>query len=158
MSHVPLRDLPEFTGNVLAVLAMLPPKQTATIIALRGDLGAGKTTFVQMFAKKLGITEVVSSPTYVLMKSYPFAGDRTSFGRSRRYSRLVHIDAYRLERPEEFNALQPKELFDDPKALVLVEWPERLGKLLPRPDIRLDFSSEGCAEGERQIKLHVTEG
>ncbi len=153
MQRVPLSDLPYFVGNVLAVLANEPERPRATIIALRGELGAGKTTFVQEFARKLGIIETIQSPTYVLMKSYPFSGDRTSFGRPRRFDRLVHIDAYRLESPEEFSTLKPQEFLDDPKALVLVEWPERLGNLLPPADITLQFSSEGASESERFIEM-----
>lgn len=155
MQKVMLAELPYFVGNVLAVLAMQPPKNTATLITLAGDLGAGKTTFVQEFARKLGITEVVQSPTYVLMKSYPFSGGRTSFGRPRRYSRLIHIDAYRLERPDEFKTLKPEEFLSDPKALVVVEWPEKLGNLLPKPDLTLHFSSDGATEGERFIEIEA---
>lgn len=153
MTLVPIYELPYFAGNVAAALAILPEKSTATLITLQGELGAGKTTFVQEFAKKLGIKEVVQSPTYVLMRSYPFEGERTSFGRPRRYNRLVHIDAYRLEDPEEFKTLRPADFLDDPKALVLVEWPEKLGDLLPKPDITLTFSAEGVGEMERMIDM-----
>jgi tRNA threonylcarbamoyladenosine biosynthesis protein TsaE len=153
MQKVPLAELPYFVGNVLAVLANEPQKSRATIVALKGDLGAGKTTFVQEFARKLGIKEQVQSPTYVLMKSYPFEGERTSFGRPRRFNRLVHIDAYRLEEPEEFSTLHPQEFLDDPKALILVEWPEKAKGLLPEADITINFSSEGAGESERFIEM-----
>ncbi len=153
MTLVPIYDLPYFVGNVLAALALLPQKERATIITLRGSLGAGKTTFVQEFARKLGITDPVQSPTYVLMKSYPLAGERTSFGQPRRFSCLVHIDAYRLEKPEEFATLRPAEFLHDPKALVLVEWPERLGALLPAADLSLTFSADGVGEMERVITM-----
>ena len=153
MTLVPLYELPYFAGNVAAALAMLPAKDSATIVTLVGELGSGKTTFVQEFAKKLGIKDVVQSPTYVLMKSYPFEGDRTSFGRPRRYSRLIHIDAYRLESPAEFKTLRPEEFLNDPTALVLVEWPEKLGALLPKADITLTFNAEGVGEMERVIDM-----
>lgn len=152
MTRVALYELSYFVGNVLAALALLPEKQTATIIALTGDLGSGKTTFAQEFARRLGITETVQSPTYVLMKSYPFEGDRTSFGRPRRYSRLIHIDAYRLESPDEFSALWPEEFLNDARALVLVEWPEKLGDRLPKPDMVLTFSQTGRPD-ERDITV-----
>ncbi len=158
MTVVPIYDLPYFVGNVLATLALLPEKDSATLITLTGNLGSGKTTFVQEFARKLGITETVQSPTYVLMKSYPFQGDRTSFGRPRRYSRLIHIDAYRLENPEEFKTLRPEEFLNDPKALVLVEWPEKAGTLLPPADIALRFTSEGVGEMEREIQMEAGDG
>lgn len=155
MTVVPLYELPYFVGNVLATLALLPEKDTATIVTLQGDLGAGKTTFVQEFARKLGITEVIQSPTYVLMKSYLLEGGGTSSGRPRRYSRLIHIDAYRLESAEEFKTLRPEEFLHDPTALVLVEWPERVGKLLPPADIALAFRSDGVGEMERQIDMET---
>jgi tRNA threonylcarbamoyladenosine biosynthesis protein TsaE len=152
MTLVPIYELPYFVGNVLAALAILPAKDTATLVTLRGELGSGKTTFVQEFARKLGITDIVQSPTYVLMKSYPFSGDRTSFGRPRRYDRLVHIDAYRLLSPEEFDTIKPQEFLSDPRALVLLEWPERVEGRLPKPDLMLKFSS-GAGEMERIIEM-----
>jgi tRNA threonylcarbamoyladenosine biosynthesis protein TsaE len=153
MAKVPLRDLPEFAGNILATVWMKGPQPRATILALRGDLGAGKTTFVQALAARLGIKDKIASPTYVLMKTYPLEGALTSFGAPRRFNRVVHIDAYRLEKPEDFAALRPEEFLDDPKALVLVEWPEKLGTLLPEPDLTLHFSSQDAGEGERYIEV-----
>ena len=116
----------------------------ATIIALRGDLGAGKTTFTQALAKELGITESVQSPTYVLMKSYPI-----SFGH---FTKFIHIDAYRLDSPEEFSALKPEEFLSNPQNLVVIEWPERVEGVLPKPDIVLNFSSQDALEDERYIE------
>ncbi len=153
MQRVFLRELSEFAGNVLATIWLDGAKEHATILALEGQLGAGKTTFVQALARRLGIKESVQSPTYVLMKSYPLDGPLTSFGEKRRFNRLVHIDAYRLENPQEFNTLKPEEFLNDPKAFVVVEWPQKLGTLLPKPDFTVRFSSEGAGEGERFIEL-----
>lgn len=153
MQRVSLQYLPELAGNVLATIWLQGPKPRATVLALRGELGAGKTTFVQALCKRLGIEEPVVSPTYVLMKSYALEGPTTTFGEKRRFNRLVHIDAYRLESPEEFRTLRPQEFLDDPKALVVVEWPEKLGKQLPEPDLAINFSSEGAAEGERFVEV-----
>lgn len=114
----------------------------AFVIGLRGDLGAGKTTFTQELAKELGITESVQSPTYVLMKSYPI--DFAHF------KKFIHIDAYRLETPEEFAALKPETFLGDREALVVIEWPERVEGVLPAPDILLNFSHTG-SEHERDI-------
>ncbi len=114
-------------------------------VALSGDLGAGKTTFVQALARALGIAETVQSPTYVLMKSYPIA--------YRQFTTLIHIDAYRLEKPEEFAALRPEIFLADPTNLVCIEWPEKVGEALPKPDLLLKFSSEGAEEGERYISI-----
>lgn len=153
MQAVPLTQLSEFAGNVLAAIWMDGAKDHATIVALTGDLGAGKTTFVQALCRRLGIKETVQSPTYVLMKSYLLEGELTTFGEKRRFNRVVHIDAYRLDDPKEFEALRPQEFLDDPKALVLVEWPEKLGSLLPKPTMTIKFSSDGATATERYIEV-----
>ncbi len=96
----------------------------ACIAGLSGHLGAGKTAFVKAVARALGVAEEVTSPTFVIMKLYetgPDAQSRTGF------RRLAHIDAYRLERREELEALDWEALAADSHALVMVEWPENVG-------------------------------
>ena len=143
MEKVKRDDLGAVASKVLSLL----PKEggQAALVTLHGDLGAGKTTFVQALGKELGVEATIQSPTYVLMKSYPI-----DFGRFRR---LVHIDAYRLNEPEEFRTLKPGEFFDDPTALVVLEWPEKVGDLLPTPDLQLNLSSEDAGADERFIEI-----
>jgi tRNA threonylcarbamoyladenosine biosynthesis protein TsaE len=150
---VKLRELPECAGNALAAIWMLGQKERATVVALVGELGSGKTTFVQAMLKRLGIAQRVQSPTYVLMKRYPLEGALTTFGSPRRFNRVVHIDAYRLAGAKEFESLRPEEFLADPKALVLVEWPERAGEALPAADLTVKFSSEGAGPDERYIEI-----
>ena len=136
--------LTELSALAQRVLAQLPHKTSgATLLALVGELGAGKTTFVQALARELGVQDTAQSPTYVLMKSYPV--------NYKHFTKLVHIDAYRLEKPEEFAALKPEEFLSDPHALVCIEWPERVEGQLPTPDVVLTFSADGVGEGERHI-------
>ena len=132
-------------GLVKEVLAKFPNKNTATVLALVGELGAGKTTFVQVLAKELGVVETVQSPTYVLMKKYQIPNFK--------FQTLIHVDAYRLEKPEEFTALNPEEFLKDPSNLVCIEWPERVEGALPKPDMVIKFSSEAANEGERYIHI-----
>jgi tRNA threonylcarbamoyladenosine biosynthesis protein TsaE len=153
MQKLPLPELPYFVRNVLAAIGMDAPKRTATVIELRGDLGAGKTTFTQQLAKELGVTDTIQSPTYVLMKSYPLAFTNPHPGIEGRFDKLVHIDAYRLEKPEEFAALKPETFLQDPKALVVVEWPENIAGQLPPPDVTINFSSEGSTETDRLVHM-----
>jgi tRNA threonylcarbamoyladenosine biosynthesis protein TsaE len=153
MTKVPLSELPEFVRNIRAILKLQPLKQSATVVFLKGDLGAGKTTFVQMLAQELGIREVVASPTYVLMKSYRVPTERTQFGEKRRFLTLVHIDAYRLSSAQEFAALKPQMIFADPQTLVCIEWPEHIEGALSEPDLTIEFSSDGAGEGERYIEV-----
>jgi tRNA threonylcarbamoyladenosine biosynthesis protein TsaE len=147
MQKVRLGNLAEF---VRTVLARLPQKEGAVVLALSGELGAGKTTFTQALAKELGVKDIVQSPTYVLMKQYAI-----SYGTFRK---LIHIDAYRLERPEEFSALKPDTFLDKAENLVVVEWPEQLGSLIA-PDVVVRFSADppgeagGVSPDERYIEL-----
>ena len=92
---------------------------SALVVGLSGHLGAGKTAFVKLVAKELGIAEEVTSPTFVLMKIYETKNET--------FRRLVHIDAYRLERREDLEALRFEDVVSDPHNLVMLEWPENVG-------------------------------
>lgn len=104
-------------------------EESATVLGLKGDLGAGKTTFTKSVAKVLGVEGVVTSPTFVIEKIYklPQGGD---------FSYLIHIDAYRLEESRELLVLGWKDLIDDPRNLILVEWPEKVSDILPK-DVKI---------------------
>lgn len=145
MQKVLISELPAFAKQVVQSLGVSRDGVHATLLALRGELGAGKTTFVQALAGELGVPIVVQSPTYVLMKKYDTANTL--------FQTLVHIDAYRLEKPEDFLALKPAQFLNNPTALVVVEWPERVGTLLPKPAMSLRFSTHGAAQGERYIEV-----
>jgi len=98
-------------------------KESATIIAFFGDLGVGKTTTTKEIAKELGIKKTIVSPTFVVMKSYQT--------KDTRFKKLVHIDAYRLEKEEDVLILGWKEIIEDKNNLVVVEWTENILKYLP---------------------------
>lgn len=100
-----------------------PQEAHAVLFALQGDLGAGKTTLVQAIARHLGVSESVTSPTFILEKVYDLEGQP--------FEHLVHIDAYRFEKPEEVRVLGWDELIKAPQNLIVLEWPERVGKFLP---------------------------
>jgi tRNA threonylcarbamoyladenosine biosynthesis protein TsaE len=140
--NVSLSELPQFARGVCSSLTS--HKDRATLLFLMGELGAGKTAFTQALATDLGIKESVHSPTYVLMKKYELRGEH--------FKRLIHIDAYRLVSPDEFNALRPEEFLNDPEALVVIEWPERITGALPQPDVTLRFTNNGVAS-ERDIEV-----
>ncbi|HEY4499108.1 MAG TPA: tRNA (adenosine(37)-N6)-threonylcarbamoyltransferase complex ATPase subunit type 1 TsaE [Candidatus Paceibacterota bacterium] len=108
-----------------------PKKKGATVLALFGDLGSGKTTFVQQLGKLLGISQTMQSPTFVIMKSYDISYEH--------FRRLIHIDMYRLERPEELERLGWEEIVKDQKNLIAIEWAERVEKLLPGDCIKIQF-------------------
>lgn len=118
----------------------------ARVICLKGDLGAGKTTFTQGFLKALGARGRVTSPTFVLMKRSSLSGAAKRAG----FMNAYHIDAYRFRAPRESGALGLKEIFGDPQAIVIIEWPERLKGFLPRIKTSLNFK-HGKEENERVI-------
>jgi tRNA threonylcarbamoyladenosine biosynthesis protein TsaE len=145
MEKVSLKQLPAFANTVLAAIGALAPAQRATFIALEGELGSGKTTFTQALARVLGVVESLQSPTYVLMKIYPTTHSV--------FATLVHIDTYRLESPEEFAALKSEKFLNSPRTLVLIEWPEKVGGVLPKPDMTIRFSSDRAGAEERYIEV-----
>lgn len=104
------------------------------LVTLTGDLGAGKTTFTQRLAAYLDITETVVSPTFVVMKSYNIPSHPD-------YDQLIHIDAYRFEDESEAGPLRLTELFQQPRTLICLEWPERISSVLPvnRIDVTIEI-------------------
>jgi tRNA threonylcarbamoyladenosine biosynthesis protein TsaE len=105
--------------------------QPPAVIYLRGDLGAGKTTFARAYVHALGFTGYVKSPSYGLLETYRAGGQV-----------VLHLDLYRIEDPEELEYLAIRDLFDD-QSVLLVEWPDRGGQHLPAPDLVLDFGESG---------------
>jgi len=105
------------TRALATALAVELPRDTT--LALHGDMGVGKTTFVQGLALGLGVTEAVTSPTFAIYSVH--RGPRT---------RLVHLDAYRLENEKQIEALLLDEFLVSPWVLA-VEWPEKITGWLP---------------------------
>lgn len=129
------------------ILASLKAGGQATVLALSGDLGAGKTTLTQAIAHELGITENVISPTFVIMKLYEFPKKLGELP----VTKLVHIDAYRLNAYQELERLGWAELISDPQNLILIEWPERVEEIIPESAYRISLSHKN--EDEREISL-----
>ena len=129
--HSPVRDLHDLQKEAQDFVRTLKPGRKATLVTLTGELGAGKTTFVQHIAKALGVAETVTSPTFVLQKNYTLSNQL--------FTHLVHIDAYRLEKGEHLLALRFDELMEDAATLIMLEWPERVSDVLPPPTVRITF-------------------
>lgn len=129
-------DLPQVAATVLARLASQNDATAqATVLGLEGNLGAGKTTFTKACAAKLGVTEAVTSPTFVIMKQYETTHQT--------FTRLVHIDAYRLEEEAELTVLGWDTLLQTPQTLILLEWPSQVAGVLPAHSHRLNFVVAG---------------
>lgn len=125
-----LEELQKFVHDFTAKLE--PRSDVATVITLSGDLGAGKTTFTQMFARELGVTDTITSPTFVIMKRYVTRDDR--------FKNLIHIDAYRLAGGQDLKALGWNEWIADPKNVVVVEWPEKVADLITEDAIKIKIT------------------
>ncbi|HUG33573.1 MAG TPA: tRNA (adenosine(37)-N6)-threonylcarbamoyltransferase complex ATPase subunit type 1 TsaE [Anaerolineales bacterium] len=110
--------------------------QTGDVICLQGDLGAGKTTFVQGIAQGWGSVDSVSSPTFILVNVY-----RRADG-----SQLFHMDAYRLDSTPEAEELDLDSMLA--QGALIIEWPERMGEIIPaeRLWIRFDHAGEEVRE------------
>lgn len=120
-----------------AFVKSLSGGQTAGLI---GELGAGKTAFVKGVAKALGIRQTVNSPTFVLMRVYKVAKHPA-------IKHLVHVDAYRLQNAASLRAIGLEDYMQDPAALVLIEWADRVIKIMPKKAIMIRFKH--TASGRR---------
>lgn len=141
MSHTFITHSKEETQQVAA--DFVKTLRGGEVIALLGDIGAGKTTFTQGLVAALGCEVRVKSPTFAVLHEYPITGHAT-------ISRVVHVDFYRFTSPEEVRALE-LESYERPDTVVIAEWPELAGEKMSRAthEIRL----RGISEHEREIVL-----
>jgi tRNA threonylcarbamoyladenosine biosynthesis protein TsaE len=109
--------------SVLEYAALSDRTQGATVIALVGELGAGKTTLVQAISRMLGVTETVVSPTFTIAKFYET--------NDLKWQKLIHIDAYRIEDQDELEPLGFDDLVATLGTIMIVEWPEQIKEALP---------------------------
>tara|TARA_B100000745_G_scaffold126448_1_gene82392 strand:+ start:2884 stop:3459 length:576 start_codon:yes stop_codon:yes gene_type:complete len=134
----------EFLADEVLALAVEQTSAGATVLALHGDLGTGKTTFVQILAKKLGVVEVVTSPTFMLMKVYELPGvDSFTYFDQRVFKKLVHADMYRIEEVDEMRVLGFEKMLQEKGDIMCIEWAEKITDMLPADTIHLHFSLEG---------------
>ena len=123
----------------------LPAGRQSKIIALYGNLGSGKTTFVQGLAKGLGIEKKIISPTFILMRSYKIQNTKYQI------LNLYHVDLYRLEGnvAEEAKNLGLTDIWGKKDNIVVIEWAEKIKKILPKETKWIKF--ENIGENERKI-------
>lgn len=116
------RQTQKIAGNL--VKKIQKKRKNAFVIALKGDLGDGKTTFVQGLARALGVKQKITSPTFNIFK---------------RYGNFYHFDCYRIEGPKEILELGFKEIISNPKNIVAIEWADRIKKIIPKNAVWLTF-------------------
>ena len=121
-------------GDALAKEILKEPiRKKAFVLALEGGLGGGKTTFLQGFAKGLGIKDRILSPTFVLMKRFSIKNSKS------RFNNFYHFDCYRIKNHKDLSGLGFKMIISNPLNIVAVEWAERVKKMLPSDMIVLKF-------------------
>jgi len=125
------------------ILGREPLSNKALVVALEGDLGSGKTTFIQGLAQGLKVKENILSPTFVIQKDFLL--------KLKNFKNLYHIDAYRLKNPEELLELGFKDLIGNPENLIVIEWADKIKKILPKNILRIKF--ENLGENKRRIKI-----
>lgn len=127
------RSLADTVVEAQKVLELLKQKSVdkAVVVGLSGDLGSGKTTFSQSVADILGVTETVTSPTFVIEKVY--------HTKDTVFPQFVHIDAYRLDMSRELEVLGFKDLLSKKGTLIFIEWPEKVSDILPLDMHMLNF-------------------
>ncbi len=138
---------PAFTQKIAARLARKITKtnsKNALVVGLTGKLGAGKTNFIQGFAKELKIRERLTSPTFVISRNYAL--------KLKNYKKLFHVDAYRLKNSKEVKILNFKPEIENSENIILIEWAEKIKKILPQKTIWINFE-HGKKENERVIKI-----
>jgi tRNA threonylcarbamoyladenosine biosynthesis protein TsaE len=134
------------------ILSLGNKKDQATVLALEGVLGAGKTTFAQGFSEGLEIKEAVKSPTYLIMKEYEIKiKNKESEKKNKIFSRFYHIDCYRLENEEDIGSIGLPEILKNPENLVLIEWAGKIKKALPKDCIKIRFYY--ISENKRKISI-----
>jgi len=101
------------------------PQKTAKVIGLVGDLGSGKTTFIQGFIKMLGVKQRITSPTFLIFRPYKIK--KRGF-----YKMVYHTDLYRIHSFKELSSLGFQKILSNPRNVVLIEWAEKIRKLLPK--------------------------
>lgn len=113
------------------------------VLSLDGELGGGKTTFLQGFAQELGVAENITSPTFVIFNHYQISNPN--------FMGFYHFDCYRLQGPQDLLDLDAEQILKNPQNIVAIEWAERIKDLLPENTIYLEFVF--VEENKREIKI-----
>lgn len=129
-------------GQTLAKNLLKKSSSKRTLVfGLVGDLGGGKTTFLQGFVKGLGIKQRILSPTFIII---------------RRIKNFYHVDCYRIQKPKELLSLGFQEIINKPGNVVAVEWADKVKSILPKNTIWLSFSF--VDKNKRKIVLKLKDG
>ena len=118
----------DFASKILK----LPKNKSAIVLGLKGNLGGGKTTFLQGFAKGLRVKDKILSPTFVILKKFKILKNKF-------FKTFYHIDCYRIKNEKDILELGLKEIIKNPENIVAIEWPEKIKKVLPKKRVDIEF-------------------
>lgn len=118
--------------------------QGGEVLCLIGDLGAGKTIFTKGLAVGLGIKNIITSPTFVLMKNYKVSNSKIKY--------FIHVDAYRLEGEDQFFGIGVEDYFNNAESITIIEWADRIKGVWPQHAIKIEFKIG--KENKREIKIN----
>jgi tRNA threonylcarbamoyladenosine biosynthesis protein TsaE len=138
-NNIKLQDLENIAKEIVSKI--FESEKESFVIYLEGDMGAGKTTLTQKIGKVLGVTDHMQSPTFTLMREYELFENK--------YSKLLHIDAYRFEDKKEGHVLKLNE--NKIGNVVIIEWP----KNMYAPDAEMIMNIEKVDEDTRNIKVEI---
>jgi tRNA threonylcarbamoyladenosine biosynthesis protein TsaE len=138
-----LADTKKIARHLISAIVSRKKSSGAMVFALSGNLGAGKTTFTKEFLRALGVKQTVISPTFVLAREYTLGAGA--------YSKAYHIDIYRLS-AKEVHVLELKKIFEEKDSLVIIEWAEKIEKMIPKNATWIYFS-HGKKSNERRIEI-----
>lgn len=129
------------------------------VLAFFGNLGAGKTTFIQGLAKNLGVKERIISPTFIIIREHNVRiNDKQSLRsgdlKGLRINKFYHVDLYRVQKLSELKELELGEILNSKGRIVAIEWAEKIKGLLPEKRIEIYF--ENISENERKITIKKT--
>lgn len=128
-----MKQYQTFSEKETKNLAKKLAKKLRGVIALFGELGAGKTIFIQGFAQGLKIKDKIISPTFVLIRQHQIPKTKKI---------LYHIDLYRLEKEKDFHSLGLEEILSNHKNIVLIEWADKAENILPKETTRIDIKKD----------------
>lgn len=115
------------------------------VVLLSGELGGGKTTFVQGLANGLNIKKRIISPTFIIVRSYKLNNKKV------KAEYFYHVDLYRIDSENDILGMELDEIINDKKNIVAIEWPEKIGRLLPKNRIEINFKY--LKDNEREVKI-----
>jgi tRNA threonylcarbamoyladenosine biosynthesis protein TsaE len=139
-------DCPDEAATLAAAADLAASLRGGDLVALSGDLGAGKTVFARGLARALGVREPVTSPTFTIVQEY----DAPPW-------RLYHVDLYRLDDAAQAVAFGIEDYLDDPAGIVIVEWPDRLGPLMDPGAVQVELSVTGPNSRRLRIARAATD-